>query len=324
MEEIRIGKNDQGQRADKFLKKYLSRASAGFIYSMIRKKRILINDSRLQPSYTLREGDVLRLCFEVDELGRNDDDYVPDKAGMDFGIAYEDQNILVVDKPAGLLSHPDKNSGTTLIDQVLYYLYQKGEYNPKSENSFVPALCNRLDRNTAGLVICAKTFQALQDINNMIRDRQIGKYYLAVVKGNVTGPTEAKGYLSKDDRTNSVWITNNQREGAREIHTRFKPLKPSKQGYTLLEVELITGRPHQIRAHLATEGLPIVGDAKYGDRLVNQYFGQRYRLKGQLLHAYRIVFGQGRSSVEYLEGKEIKAEPPPVFAGIIRDLFWSG
>jgi 23S rRNA pseudouridine955/2504/2580 synthase len=321
MEQIKIGKNDEGQRADKFLKKYLSRASAGFIYRMIRKKQILINGGRLQPSDILSEGDILQLNFLVDGLSRNIEGNVPDKAGMDFSVAYEDKNILVADKPAGLLSHPDGSRRQTLIDQILFYLYKKGEYDPKAENSFVPALCNRLDRNTGGLVICAKNFRALQDINDMIHNRQIQKYYMAVVKGTVTVQREITGYLSKDGLTNKVRITNDREQRGKEIFTRYRPLKPSSQGYTLLEVELITGRPHQIRAHLAAEGLPIIGDEKYGDRTVNLYFKQRYGLNGQLLFAYRIKFGRGASQVAYLEGREVNTMPPPVFAGIIRDLF---
>lgn len=321
MEEIRIGKNDSGQRADKFLKKFLSKAPAGFIYKMVRKKKIKLNKCRMMPSEILKEGDTIQFYFAPETLKKFIPKIQVTETGMDFNIAYQDKNILVVDKPAGLLSHSDREKEETLIDQVIYYLYRSGEYNPYSEKSFVPALCNRLDRNTGGLVLAAKNFSALQDMNYMIKEKWVEKYYITVVAGKMDSEKYVQGFLVKDKSTNRVKIINHPAEGCKEIKTSFTPVKYSDRGYTMLNVQLITGKPHQIRAHLAYTGYPLVGDNKYGNRKVNEFFKNIYNLRYQLLYANRITFKNTTPIFEYLRGKTITHEPPIELIKIIKDIF---
>jgi 23S rRNA pseudouridine955/2504/2580 synthase len=185
----------------------------------------------------------------------------------------------------------------------------------------MPALCNRLDRNTGGLVIAAKNFQALRDMNCMIREKWVDKYYKSIVKGTINEESRIEGFLAKDESTNTVKIFDEQVEGSKEICTLYKPLKLNSQGFTLLEIKLITGKPHQIRAHLAYSGYPIVGDYKYGDRMVNRNFRESYGLKSQFLYAHRLIFSETTEFFEYLKGMEIRTELPHELEIIEEDLF---
>ncbi len=321
MKEIKIGRNDSGQRIDKFLKKYLPGAPAGLIYKMLRKKTVKLNRGRAKPSQVLEEGDMIQLYIGDGTLKEFTSEVVISETGKDFSIVYQDENILVADKPAGLLSHSDRGQEETLIDQIVYYLVQKGEYNPEEEKSFRPALCNRLDRNTAGLVIAAKNFAALKDMNNMIKEKWVDKYYITIVAGRVDKEGDVGGYIVKDRETNKVRISDNPVEGGREIRAVFRPLQYSDKGYTLLEVQLITGRPHQIRAQLAYAGHPVAGDHKYGHQYVNNIFRKRYGLEHQLLYAGRIVFRNTTPLFQYMMTRELVHEPPPHYKKIIADIF---
>lgn len=318
MEEIKIGKNDSGQRVDKFLKKFLPKASPGLIYKLIRKKRIKVNNKRVRPSDILKEGDVMQLYLALEGLRSEN---LVKKALIDFEVIYEDENIVIVNKPAGLLSHSAGGDEKNLVDQIVYYLYKKGEYKPGTEKSFVPALCNRLDRNTGGLVLAAKNFAALKDMNRMIKEKGVDKYYRAIVEGTLKGERQIKGFLTKDERSNKVTVTSFPVKGGREIYTLYRPIRHSSCGYTAVEVQLVTGRPHQIRAHLAYIGHPIVGDYKYGSKDTNYLFRDKYGVRSQLLYAYRLVFRETTPLFEYLKGRVVTAPLPEHFRKIEKDLF---
>ena len=233
---------------------------------------------------------------------------------------YEDDEILVVSKPAGLLTHPEKSSDTdTLIDQVLYYLYQKGQYTPAAESSFTPALCNRLDRNTSGIVIAGKTLQGVQAVNEIIRSRKLNKFYLTLVAGEIHEAGEITAYLTKDTEKNQVRISKREGSGARTM-TKYRPLAHAK-GYTLLEIQLITGKTHQIRAHMQAIGHPVAGDRKYGSEATNRKFREEYALSNQFLHALRVEWKEQEGPLGYLYGKEMTAPLPKQLQEICDGLF---
>lgn len=270
-------KNDAGQRTDKFLSKTLS-IPHSLIYKYLRIKRIRRNGKRARPEEFVSEGDIFTLYINDEFFDKEKKDIMTPGG---FEIVYEDDKILLIDKPAGLLCHGESGEDT-LIGRVQYYLYHKGEYNPQEENSFAPALCNRLDRNTSGLVIAAKTAAALREINERLKNREIKKYYLCLVQG-VPKDTQGQlnGYLLKDDASNKSSISDTEAADSKAVSLSYKTLDTGK-GLSLLEIELHTGRPHQIRSQLAHMGNPIVGDSKYGGK--EKYF------EHQALCAYRVKF----------------------------------
>lgn len=256
MKEIIITKNEENQRLDKFLLKYMNKASKGFIYKMLRKKRIKYNGGKAEGNELLRAGDTLRLYLAEETMQSFMEEKTVPAAKRHFGIVYEDDEILVVSKPAGLLTHPERSSDTdTLIDQVLYYLYQKGQYTPAAESSFTPALCNRLDRNTSGIVIAGKTLQAVQAANEIIRSRKLNKFYLTLVAGEIHEAGEITAYLTKDAEKNQVRISKREGSGARTM-TKYRPLAHAK-GYTLLEIQLITGKSIRFVPTCRQSGIPL-------------------------------------------------------------------
>ncbi|NLW39846.1 MAG: RluA family pseudouridine synthase [Tissierellia bacterium] len=321
MKELNIRKNDSGQRIDRFLKKYLSKAPNSFIYKMLRKKNIKLNHKKATPDTIIHEGDTIQLYLADETIEKFREKEKVEKSLLDLNVIYEDDNIILINKPAGLLSHSvDKDYGKNIVDALVYYLYKKGEYNPRFEKTFKPAICNRLDRNTSGIIIGAKNYEALRVINQAIKNRYINRYYKTIVKGDVKKDGRIKGFLSKDVELNRVEISQSKKDDSKEIETYIRVIKSSGQ-YTLLEVELITGRTHQIRAHLADIGHPIVGDAKYGDKKTNRYFKDKFGLHNQLLHSYRIVIDQIDQPLDYLRGKEFTAEVNRKFVEIERELF---
>ncbi|PAB60749.1 RluA family pseudouridine synthase [Anaeromicrobium sediminis] len=311
MREIVIKENEEGQRVDRFLKKYLSKASLSFLYKMIRKKNIKVNNKRVEKNYILNRNDKIQLYFSEDTIEKFIEKKEIFNLKRDFIIVYEDNNILIVSKPDNLLIHEDKSeSKNTLVNQVLSYLHSKGDYDPESEKTFVPACVNRLDRNTSGLVIIAKNYESLKNLNEMMRNKDfIEKYYITVVKGTIEGKRELKGYLVKDERNNKTVFTNRKVNGAKEIHTKYSVISTNKN-FSLVEVMLITGRSHQIRLHLSSNNTPIIGDRKYGDKKTNEEFNKKYKLRNQFLHAYKIRFNGTLGNLKYLEGKEFKGELP--------------
>lgn len=305
MTEITIQKNDAGQRVDRFLSKTYPNLKTALVCKLMRKKRIKLNGAKAEPNVILKEGDILRFYLSDELLAKE-----PRKLGLsdisaEINVIYEDENILLIDKPAGLVVHEDNDNSTdTLIDRVLSYLYHKGEYDPDLENSFVPALVNRIDRNTSGIVIAAKNAEALRILNQKVRDREIQKLYLCAVVG-IPKPQSASltAYLKKLPDENRVIISDKKQDGFLTIKTKYRVMNSTKNGeLSLLEVDLLTGRTHQIRAHFAHIGHPLLGDEKYGDSAINK----RYHVKKQALCSYRLIFKFTTDAgvLEYLNGKE--------------------
>ena len=320
MKEIRITKNEENQRLDKFLLKYMNKASKGFLYKMLRKKRIKYNGGRAEGSELLKAGDTLQLYLAEETISSFMEEKTVAEAKRHFAIVYEDDDILVVSKPAGLLTHPEKSSDKdTLIDQILYYLYQKGQYLPEADSSFTPALCNRLDRNTSGIVIAGKTLKGVQAVNETIRSHKLDKYYLTLVAGEIREAGEITAYLTKDEEKNQVRISKREGSGKKTM-TKYRPLACAK-GYTLLEIHLITGKTHQIRAHMQSIGHPVVGDRKYGSEHSNQKFREEYALSNQFLHAIRGEWKEKEGPLGYLYGKEMTAPLPKTLQEICDGLF---
>ena len=303
MRELIIGKNDAGQRLDKFITKTLE-LPTGLLYKSIRTKKIKVNRKRAEISTILCEGDTIQ-CFLAEEFfEREVDDGSLARITPKLSIVYEDENIMLLDKRPGVSVHEDENGSTnTLITHILAYLYQKGEYNPDCEQSFTPALCNRIDRNTGGIVIAAKTAEALRVMNEKIKEREIDKFYLAAIHGiPKKGEDTLYGYLLKDEKSNLVKVYDkNPPRGAKNIITKYKVIA-KKANSALIEVELLTGRTHQIRAHMAHIGHPLIGDGKYGINKDDRGRGYKY----QALYSYKLRFAfKGEpTALEYLNGKE--------------------
>ena len=302
MKQITVKENDAGQRVDKFLTKAFPLLPASMMYKGIRTKNIKLNGKRCEISTKLSVGDVLTLYVKDECLEPVDPTYDFMTAGKQLDIVYEDENLLLLNKKVGLLVHPDDNEyRDTLIARVQRYLYEKGEYDPAAENSFVPSLVNRIDRNTCGIVIAAKTAAALRILNAKLRAREIEKYYLCIVHGQMPQPEGLlEGYLEKDEAHNRVYVSERYHTGMRTIATRYKVLK-EKPDYSLLEIELLTGRTHQIRAHLASVGHPLLGDGKYGTNAMNKGTG----FTAQALCSYRLTFAfrDDAQELAYLNGR---------------------
>ena len=305
MRTLTIEKNDAGQRLDKYLSKRFKTMPKSLMYKYLRTKYIKLNGKKVSPEVFLAEGDVLTLYIK-DEFFEEKKNYDFLKAGKELSVVYEDENLLLLDKKVGVICHQDSRyDADTLNLRVLRYLYEKGEYDPDRENSFTPALCNRIDRNTGGIVIAAKNAESLRVINQKIRDREIVKYYLCVIKGKPAAKhATVKAYLSKNEDTNTVKVYDAPRDGAKEIITEYTVLDTAN-GLSLCAVLLHTGRTHQIRAHMAHLGHPLLGDEKYGDRKLNE----RYRMRRQALYSYklRFCFTTPSGCLAYLNGKEFEA-----------------
>lgn len=307
MKEITIGQNDAGQRLDRFLGKAVPLLPASLAQKYIRIKRIKCNGARAERDTRLKAGDVLQLYIndEFFDKPREDNAYLT-VAAPKLNIVYEDSHILLVDKRPGLAVHPHDGAeyGRTLIDHIQAYLYQKREWSPRGENSFVPALCNRIDRNTGGIVIAAKTAEALRVMNQKIKDRELDKRYLAIVEGTPKPLRGSlKGFLFKDAKKNRVFVTDTPQPGAKTCQTNYITLC-SSQGLSLVECELITGRTHQIRAQFAHAGHPLLGDGKYGK--LNKRFDRNY----QALYSYKLTFQftTDAGELSYLNGKSFQVE----------------
>lgn len=317
MKEIVITRNEAGQRFDKFLRKYLKNMPLSAIYKAIRTREITVNGSKSSEKYILNEGDIVKFNIEIEDVKKQKETSFMETE-YDFKIDYEDENILIVEKKAGLLVHPDEGKEMTLTDQVMSYLYDAGKYNPEDEKTFAPSPCNRLDRNTEGLVMFAKNYDTLKAVNETIRNGGITKYYTALVKGKIESDTY-RAYIIKDTKTNRVKVYKDRVKDSKEIITKIINIDTIGQ-YSLLDIDLITGRSHQIRAHLAWLGNPIVGDPKYGEKKINNYFKDRYGLNNQYLVAYKLVFKECTGVVNYLEGKTVTMALSPILKKIKKDV----
>ncbi len=307
MKEFNITKNDASLRLDKFITKVCPTLPSSLMFKYIRTKRIKVNGKRAEISTRLAENDVVSAYI-------NDEFFTPVALKYDFlsaptkfDIVYEDENILLADKKQGLLVHPDKNEyGDTLISRIQHYLYDKGEYKPQDENRFCPALANRIDRNTGGIVIAAKNAEALRILCDKIKTREIDKHYLTVVHG-VPAKKSAilEGFLEKNEEKNKVYLSNKKTDTNKTVRTKYTLIE-SKNNLSLLEVELLTGRTHQIRAHLASIGFPLLGDGKYGKLKHDKKMG----FNKQALYSYKLTFNFKTDAgiLNYLNGKTFMAQ----------------
>lgn len=298
-----IEKNDAGQRLDKFLTKAFPNLPPSVLYKCIRTKDVKLNGKRTEASARLAEGDELSLYWQEEFFQRDPGEYDFLHAPKDINIVYEDENLLLVDKKPGLIVHPDENYHfDSLIARIQHLLYDRGEFDPKEENSFSPALVNRIDRNTGGIVIAAKNVEALRILNLKLRTREIEKKYLCIICGHLPKKVgELTGYLEKNEAQNRVYIKNRPVPGGKTVRTKYRVLD-ERRDFSLLEVELLTGRTHQIRAHFAHIGHPLLGDGKYGNNSLNRAVNFPY----QALYSYKLkfVFSTDAGLLNYLNGKE--------------------
>lgn len=343
MQTVTIGKNQSGQRLDKFLHRFMPDAGNGFLYKMLRKKNITLNGHRAEGSEILAQGDTLSFFFSEETyrkftgLSPVPETQVSVKEPpvqeylqafhtlKDIRVLYEDEDILIADKPAGILSQKAASSDLSLNEWLIGYLLEVSHFPREELRTFKPSVCNRLDRNTSGLVLCGKSLRGSQYLSRCIRGRSIRKFYRTICVGNIDTEMTVRGYLNKDTARNKVTVSSHAAPGSESdfIETRFRPLK-STGAYTLLEVELITGKTHQIRAHLASIGHPLIGDHKYGNAKTNRYMKEHFGLSCQLLHAYRLVFPEAGDAEDFLPataGKTYISDDPEQFRRIQRGLF---
>ena len=332
MIEIIVGKNESGQRLDRVLEKIFVNANTGFIFKMLRKKNITLNDKKADGKERLEIGASIKLWFsdesfeklsgkkagDIKDLEKNPK--VDKKSTETFKsyIVYEDENTVIINKPAGLLSQKSNENDISVNDLLLDYL----EFDSKALNTFKPSICNRLDRNTSGLMVCGKTLEGLRVNNELIKTKAVSKYYLTLVKGRVEKLGSINAWLYKDEKTNKVTVKDKPFKGAGLIQTEYEVLDYFKDA-TLLLVKLITGKTHQIRAHLSSISHPIIGDFKYGDKSVNEKFKREYGIKSQLLHSFRLVYPNSDISDTYtfkaLKGKCFEASYNNDFRKVIGD-----
>lgn len=307
MREFQINSNESGQRFDKYLKKLLVNAPGSFVYKMLRKKNITLNGRKADGTEKLEEGDCVKLFLSdetFEKFSGNEKaatEYERLKGLEPLPVVYEDKDILIVNKPSGMLSQKAADTDVSANEHILSYLIDKGELTEAALRTFKPSVCNRLDRNTSGLLVAGKTLKGLQEMSQALKERTVQKYYRCIVKGEITECSYMKGWLRKDEQNNKVTICANKPKNDNgelflPIETEYVPLW-AMHGYSELEVHLITGRSHQIRAHLTSIGHPIVGDSKYGDKSINERFRKELQIDSQMLHAYRLVFADGREVI---------------------------
>ena len=330
MVEIIVGENESGQRLDRVLEKIFVNADTGFIFKMLRKKNITLDDKRADGKKRLKTGSSIKMWFSDESFEKltkktclassgkikNKDNKVSDV--FKSYIIYEDENTVIINKPAGLLSQKSQINDISVNDMLLEYL----KFDENALHTFKPSICNRLDRNTSGLLVCGKSLEGLRVNNELIKTRAVKKYYLAIVKGRVNEKCAISGWLYKDEKTNKVTVKNKSFESADFIQTEYEVLDYFKDA-TLLLVKLITGKTHQIRAHLSSISHPIIGDFKYGEKSVNEKFKKEYGIKSQLLHSFRLVYPNSDISdtdtFKALKGKCFEASYNNDFRKVIGD-----
>ena len=326
MREIVIEKNEAGQRLDKFLAKYMNEASKSFFYKMMRKKNITLNGKKCEGNEKLAEGDVVKLFLAEDTIEKFSSVQVQEVKKVDLDILYEDDEIILVNKPAGMLSQKAKETDESLVEYLIDYLLGSGKLTESGLRAFRPSVCNRLDRNTSGIVAAGKSLAGLQMLSGVFKDRSIHKYYQCLVSGEIRDVKTVDGWLLKDEKKNQVRILTEveaKRFGGRggdeepkRIRTKYEPIATDGR-FTLLKVTLLTGRSHQIRAHLASLGHPIVGDSKYGG--VSKVNPSGRTVKYQLLHSYRLEFPKLAEPFAYLSMRVFEAPLPGYFGSVLKE-----
>lgn len=322
MKEIIITNNEAGQRLDKLLGKYLTTAPKSFLYKMLRKKNIKLNDKKATGNEKLVIGDSVKLYLsdETVDSFTNDNLTIIKLPKNKLKILYEDNNIIVMNKPAGVLSQKAEKSDVSMNDWLIAYVVEQGILTPEELRHFRPSVCNRLDRNTSGIIIGGISLPGLRDMSTLLKERTLDKYYLCVVAGSISNKEKICGYLYKDEVQNKVKLLKEPVEDAAYIETEYTPIKTSTE-YTLLKVKLITGRSHQIRAHLASIAHPIIGDYKYGRKHINDEFKKSFGLEYQLLHSYELYIPELTGALSNISNKTICAPVPDLFQRIVKQLF---
>ncbi len=320
MQQIEINKNEAGQRLDKFLQKFMPLASSSFFYKMIRKKNITLNEKKAEGKKKLAIGDLITLYLSDETIHKFQKD--GGKAGeyeqayqklKGIKVIYEDGHIVVMDKPLGVLSQKAEQGDASLNEWLIGYLLAQGTLTENQLSTFKPSVCNRLDRNTQGLVIGAKTLAGSQRMGELFKYRKVRKFYRMFVKGKVEKEEVLEGYLIKDETANKVRLVEEKSgENSHYIQTRYYPVKRFSDR-TLVEAELITGKSHQIRIHMAGTGHPILGDYKYGDKSWNDWYKEKYHISNQMLYACRLEFPEMEPPFEGLHKKILKAPVPQIF-----------
>ncbi|MBO6127831.1 MAG: RluA family pseudouridine synthase [Pseudobutyrivibrio sp.] len=306
MKELRIEESDSNQRFDKYLKRVLTEASTSFIYKMLRKKNITLNDKKADGTEKLNTGDIVKIWFSDETFakmtGADERDelyYSLKEVTHDIDVVFEDDDMIIINKPSGVKSQKDSPADISINEMAISYLINEKGLTEESFKHFHPSVCNRLDRNTSGIVLFAKNLHTAQLLGEALKERSCKKLYRAVVIGRIDDEQQIEGFLSKDESTNKVSITKTETKDSKPIKTAYRPISHIGDDFTLLEIHLITGRTHQIRAHLASIGHPILGDNKYGNTIINK----KNKVRGQLLHAYSIEFSDGRKFVCELPGE---------------------
>ncbi|WP_315323113.1 RluA family pseudouridine synthase [Stomatobaculum longum] len=326
MKEYKIAAAAAGQRLDRFLAKILPEADTAFLHRMLRKKNITRNDKKAEGSERVEAGDVIRLWFSEETFRKfagtqPDSRRYPRWDGFSAAVILENEMLLAVNKPAGMLSQKAAPEDVSLNEYMLSYLISRNEFQPENPNGFRPGVVNRLDRNTSGLVLAAKTRAAAEELSVQLRDKRLQKYYLACVKGEVREAKRLSAFLYKDKEKNQVQIHSRKSCAEdREIQTAYRPLAV-QDGISLLEVQLLTGRSHQIRAQLAAIGHPILGDPKYGDPAENARLAKRLGVRHQLLHAFQVQFPEETGVLGALHRQSILAPPPDPFRRLFPEAF---
>jgi len=307
VKKITISSKEANQRVDKYVKKFLNEAPLSFIYKLFRKKDVKINGHWVKENYILNEGEELTIYVTDSQIEEFNKPKEIEKVTLNHQIVYEDENILIINKPRGLLVHGDEGEKKlTLANQVINYLYFKGEYDPKNDHGFIPAPAHRLDRNTSGLVCFAKNLVSLQELEDLFKKKEeIVKEYKALVVGKFEGTKHIDAPLLKDAKTGLVRISKQGKNA--ETIVKFAE---NHGDFTLVNIQILTGRTHQIRVHLASIGYPVVGDAKYGDFKVNKEVREKYKFENQFLTAYKLTFKNLKGHLSYLSGKSFEVKLP--------------